>query len=147
MMEERAFPYEDIVSLEHPVSRTHGRMSLYDRAAQFSPFAALTGYGSLVEETARLTEFHPGADLDEMERIDRQLRYLSDHIGQTGLLTIHYFVWDETKYGGSRKEITAAVRQVDVLHGLLVLQDGQGIPFEDILSIQGKLFDQIEGEF
>lgn len=144
---ERVFPYEDIVALEHPVSRTHGRMSLYDRAAQFSPFAALTGYGSLVEETARLTEFHPGADLDEMEKIDRQLRYLSDHIGQAGSLTICYFVWDETKYGGSRKEITTVVRQVDVLRSMLVLQNGQGIPFEDILSIQGKLFDQVEGEF
>ena len=92
--------YDDIINLPHPVSKKHPQMPLLDRAAQFAPFAALTGYGEALTETARLTDTKIELDEGEIERINAKINYLIDNLETAPTVEITYFVPDKKKKGG-----------------------------------------------
>ena len=120
--------YKDMLHLPHPVSANHPRMALQDRAAQFSPFAALTGYDDALRETARRTDRF--VELDE----DRQISYLQQHPLDTVSVKIIYFVPDEKKDGGSYTAVEGCVRKIDENTKSLRIQ-GTEIPVERIYGI------------
>ena len=123
-----------MLHLPHPVSAARPRMALQDRAAQFSPFAALTGYNDALRETARLTERFIELDEDGKQEIDRQISYLQQHPLDTVLVKITYFVPDEKKDGGSYTAVEGCVRKIDENTKSLQIQ-GTEIPVERIYGI------------
>ena len=127
--------YDDIIALPHPEPRTHPRMSLHDRAAQFSPFAALTGHSAAIAETGRLTASRITLDESEMARVDDALQRLRELLPQAPAVSITYFVPDERKAGGSYQTITGAVRRIDTVNGVLLLTDRCEVPIADIFDI------------
>lgn len=132
--------YDDIIHLPRPVSTAHPRMPLYDRAAQFAPFKALSGYEDDVEETARLTERRIEPDEDCVELLDTKLRLLGERLASTPEIRVTCFRADERKDGGAYLSVTGRVKKLDALAGVLVLEDGTRIPFADILRLDGELF-------
>ena len=104
--------YEDIIHLPHPDSPKHPRMSLHDRAAQFSPFAALTGHSAAIAETGRLTDQRVEMDEYEMARVDAELQRLQELLPGGPTASITYFVQDERKNGGSYQTVTRSVKRI-----------------------------------
>lgn len=135
--------YDDIIRLPYHVSQNHPQMSMHDRAAQFAPFAALTGYESAVGETARLTSERRELDPQEAEELNRRLTDLAARLKDRPKVTIEYFVPDERKSGGAYVTMTGRVRNISVLERLLVMEDGTEIPMEDIVSMTGEIFCRI----
>lgn len=131
-------PYEDILNHPRPVSKKHLPMSLWDRAAQFSPFAALTGYDAAVAETARLTETPIELDVDAKAELNEKLLFLQRRISPQ--VTVTYFVPDDRKAGGTYVTVTGVVRKLDSLNQWLLLEDGTRIFFGDILDLESPLF-------
>lgn len=127
--------YDDIIALPHPEPRTHPRMSLHDRAAQFSPFAALTGHSAAIAETGRLTDSRITLDESEMARVDAALQRLQELLPQAPAVSITYFVPDERKTGGSYQTITGVVRRIDTVNSVLLLTGQRVIPIPDILDV------------
>ena len=125
-------PYADIIDLPHHVSRNHPQMPLRDRAAQFAPFAALTGYEAVVGETARLTAQKRELDAQEAEELNRQLAVVIEHLSERPEVTVEYFVPDERKAGGAYVTVTGRARHVSVPEKTLVMADGTVIPMDDI---------------
>ena len=145
-------PYEDIIHLPHHQSATRSHMSLYDRAAQFSPFAALTGFDGVIAETSRLTD--QKIELSEYERalLDQKLSRIDDELrkGNHPELTVVYFVPDPRKAGGAYEEYTGYVRNIDAVERCIVFLAGNGrsagkrIGISDILEIHSELVDDME---
>ena len=134
-------PYDDIIHLPHHVSQNHPQMPLRDRAAQFAPFAALTGYEAAVGETARLTASKRELDAQEAEELNRQLAVVIEHLSERPEVTVEYFVPDERKSGGAYVTVTGRVRHVSLPERILVMEDGTVIGFEDIAAISGFQFE------
>ncbi len=132
--------YDDIIRLPHHVSQNHPQMPLRDRAAQFAPFAALTGYEAAVGETARLTAERRELDAQEAEELNRRLTDLAARLKDRPKVTIEYFVPDERKSGGAYFTVAGRVRHISVPEKVLVMEDGTVIPLEDIVSIASKIF-------
>lgn len=135
--------YDDIIHLPHHVSRTHPPMDIMDRAAQFSPFAALTGYEAAAEETGRLTQ--PRIELDESEKelLDIRLHDLEAQLSLHPEATITYFVPDTKKEGGAYHTITGKVTRISHTRRSLTLENGEAIPIENIYDIQpGEQMDK-----
>lgn len=130
--------YDDIIALPHPEPRTHPRMSLHDRAAQFSPFAALTGHSAAIAETGRLTASRITLDESEIARVDAALQRLRELLPQAPAVSITYFVPDERKAGGSYQTVTGTARRIDTVNGVLLLTDRREIPIADIFDISIK---------
>ena len=128
--------YDDIIALPHPEPRTHPRMSLHDRAAQFSPFAALTGHSAAIAETGRLTDSRITLDESEMTRVDTELQHLQELLPSRPTASITYFVPDERKNGGSYRTVTGEVKRIDVVNGVIQTADRQLIPIADVFSIE-----------
>lgn len=128
-------PYDDIIRLPHHVSQNHPQMPLRDRAAQFAPFAALTGYEAALGETARLSVERRELDAQEAEELNRRLVALIARLSERPEVTIEYFVPDERKSGGAYVTITGRVRNISVAERLLVMEDGTEIPMEDVVSV------------
>ena len=128
-------PYDDIMDLPHPASKSHPRMSIHDRAAQFSPFAALTGHSAAIAETGRLTASRITLDESEMARVDAALQRLQELLPSRPTASITYFVPDERKAGGSYQTVTGTVRRIDTVNGVLLLTDQRAIPIPDILDV------------
>ena len=128
--------YDDILSLPHPVSKTHPPMPRAERAAQFSSFAALTGYEEIVAESARLTEARAELDRDALEALDGALRALAAEIETRPEAELRYFVPDEKKAGGRYETLRGRVKKIDEQASLLLLEDGKKIPLGDIASIE-----------
>jgi len=144
--EDARIVYADIIDMPHWTSPTRKHMSLYDRAAQFSPFAALTGYDDMVIEEARIVDNKIELDASEIEVINRKLELISDAVnhGSHPVVSITYFVKDPLKPGGSYQNIEEAVKKVDTHEQKLVLDRLTGmagtnmtIDFGDILDIGG----------
>ena len=159
--------YDDIIDLPHPVSEKHPHMSMYDRAAQFSPFDALTGYSESIDETARTTDRRLelsdedkavlDGKLSELERLcakARSARFYGDEDACFPKITVTYFVPDKElhrrsrKTGGSFLKYTGTLRTADTLQGFLVFENESGpdrppfrIPLRDICDISGKVFE------
>lgn len=140
-MDKNAHRYDDIINLPHPTSVNHPRMSLYDRAAQFSPFAALTGHDAAIKETARLTEHKIELSEDTISRLNEKLQIVSDHLETE--VTITYFVPDERKSGGAYVSHTGTVRRIDDYEHTLVMIDKTVIPIEQISEIESELFGEM----
>ena len=128
--------YDDILSLPHPVSKTHPPMPRAERAAQFSSFAALTGYEEIVAESARLTEARAELDRDALEALDAALRAVASEIDARPEVELRYFVPDKKKAGGRYETLRGRVKKIDEQASLLLLEDGKKIPLGDIVSIE-----------
>ncbi|MBD5098620.1 MAG: YolD-like family protein [Clostridiales bacterium] len=136
--------YDDIIHLTHPTSPRHPRMPMIDRAAQFTPFQALTGYGDAIQETARITGEKVELTEDEKAVLDEKLRLLTD-TGNEAAFT--YFQPDSKKSGGSYVTALGTIKKLDPLEGRLVLSDGIAISIDDILEIEdGVSVDHPFGE-
>ena len=140
-MNNDAHRYDDIINLPHPTSVNHPRMSLYDRAAQFSPFAALTGHDAAIKETARLTEQKIEQSEDMISLLNEKLQMVADNLGTE--VTITYFVPDERKSGGAYVSHTGTVRRIDDYEHTLVMTDKSVIPIEQISEIESELFGEM----
>ena len=141
---EKMSKYNGIIYLPHHVSKTRPQMPMSDRAAQFAPFAALTGYDSAIKETGRLTDER--LELDEEALIALNMRYqlLMDALDEEPEVEITYFKPDERKAGGEYISVTGAVKKIDDFERLITMQDGMKIPMDDVLSIDGELFSSLE---
>lgn len=131
--------YDDIINLPRPVSKKHPQMSLYDRAAQFAPFAALTGYEDAIKETARTTEVFCPVLGREKEEIDQKLYDLQQNQHNHPQISIEYFVPDVRKEGGEYHALTGKVRRVDSVNKQLVMENGTTIPFQYIRKLNSNL--------
>ena len=129
-------PYDDIIGLSHPTSTKHTRMPISERAAQFSPFAALTGYDAAVKETARLTDSRGELDEDAKAALDLKLRALADRVELYLKASITYFSADKKKAGGAYVTAVGPIKTVDDFKRVVVLTDGTQIPIEDIFEIE-----------
>lgn len=128
--------YDDIIDLPHHVSTTHHRMSMLERAAQFQPFRALTGYEVALGETARLTENRIELTEDEKALLDTKLQKLADNLASHPLVTVTYFQPDKKKSGGEYVTTTGQLKKIDDYEGVLILLGGERVIIEDILNIQ-----------
>lgn len=137
-----AGPYDDILYRSRPVSTTHPPMSQADRAAQFSPFAALTGYEAAVRETARLTQGRITLSEEEKESINRVLLYLQDHLLEQPPVLVTYFLPDQKKDGGAYLTLRGTLRRIAPLERQLLLTDGTQIPIDDITQLQCPSFPE-----
>ena len=128
--------YEDIIHLPHHSSKTHPRMSMLERAAQFSPFAALTGYSGVIREAGRLTEQKIELGESEIEELERSLNWLAKNARQHPSATITYFQPDEKKEGGTYLTVTEQIKRLDETERVIWLMDGTRISIENILRIE-----------
>lgn len=139
---EQEASYEDILHLPHHVSTTRKPMSMRDRAAQFSPFAALTGYEAAVEETARLTEDETVLTEDMKERLNARLLVLKERMTAPPLVTVTYFVPDQRKSGGETVKEQGRITHIDEYERTVTLSDHRIIPIDRIRNIEGKCFSE-----
>ena len=144
MSEKMSNKYDDIIRLPYPQSTSRQRMSMGDRAAQFSPFAALVGYEDAVEETARLTDEKLELAEDMKAIIDAKLGVIVDKIEERPTVTITYFVPDEKKSGGKYVSVTDKVKSIDALERTITLADKGDISIENIRSIESDVFSTWE---
>ncbi len=128
--------YDDIIDLPHHVSEKHPQMPMLDRAAQFSPFAALTGYDAAIVETARLTDQKRELTEEQKQVISKGLHELQKRIKSDPLVTVTFFQPDERKSGGAYRTVTGNAKKVDAYLDMLLLTDGTAIPFDSILSLE-----------
>ena len=133
--------YDDIINMRHYSSPVRPRMSRLNRAVQFAPFAALTGYDAAVAETARLTDKRHELTEDERIMLSEKLRILSENIHVRPLVRITYFLPDCRKNGGSYEEFIGAVRRIDEGEMKVIFTNGTRIDIADIYDIEGEIFD------
>ena len=136
-------PYDDIINLPHPTSKRHPRMPVRDRAAIFSPFAALSGHGAAIAETARLTERRMELDEDSRAELDRKQAVLLEHMDEQPEITVTWFQPDEKKDGGAYLTATGRLKKLRELERLLVLADGAEIPLEDVVALESDIFQTL----
>lgn len=127
--------YNDIIDLPHHESKTRPRMSMLDRAAQFSPFAALTGHDAAIRETARLTEQRVILDECEIEMLNEKLRSIEACLDDQRLVSVTCFKPDEKKSGGAYVTVTGAVKRIDPVEQVIVMGDGMKIPITEIIRL------------
>ncbi len=136
--------YDEIMSLPHHVSKTRPQMPMSDRAAQFAPFAALTGYDSAIKETERLTDERIELDEEALSTLNMRCQLLMAVLDEAPEVEITYFKPDERKAGGKYISVIGTVKKVDDFERLITMQDGMKIPMDDVLSIDGELFSSLE---
>ena len=126
----------DLLSCARPRTERRAPMPMKNRAAQFAPFAALTGYDDAVRETERQTDRRPEIGEDRAEILDRRLRWLRDHPDTMSEITVKWFVPDIRKDGGVCRTRTCRAKQLDAQHGVLLLEDGECVPISEICDLQ-----------
>lgn len=129
--------YDDIMYLSHPVSLNHPQMSRRDRAAQFSPFAALTGHDAAIKETARITERRIELDEEEKAVLDEKLKIIQSRLSDHPQLRVTYFQADEHKSGGRYLTITGRLKKIESYERNMIMEDGLNIPISDIYDVDG----------
>jgi len=142
-MENISHKYDDIINLPHHVSKKHPQMLLRDRAAQFSPFAALTGHKAAINETARLTDEKQILSEDVIAKLNEQLNLIKENIGTNLIVTITYFVPDDRKSGGAYISNTGVVKKINEYNHTVILTDNTVIPIEQISEMQSDIFSEI----
>lgn len=135
--------YEDIIHLPHHVSATRPRMSMEDRAAQFSAFSPLSGYEEAIDETGRLTDAKIEIGEESQDLLNRKFQDLVEKLRDRPEVSILYFLPDERKAGGAYICETGVVKKADDYERLLVMQNGTKIPMADILSMDGEIFGEL----
>lgn len=128
--------YNDIIHLPHHVSKTRLPMPMSDRAAQFSPFAALTGYDAAIEETGRLTEDRIILDENEIEILNAKLQSIEEQLENEPVAVITYFQPDKKKSGGAYVTTNGVVKKIDSYEQVIVLTSGLRIPIAEIIQIR-----------
>lgn len=136
--------YDSIMNLPHHVSKTRPQMPMSDRAAQFAPFAALTGYDAAIKETGRLTDERIELDAEALTALDMRYQILMDAFDDAPEVTITYFQADERKAGGKYVSAVGTVKKIDDFERRITTQDGTKIPMDDVLSIDGEIFSSLE---
>ena len=131
--------YDDIINLPHHVSKSHPQMSMMDRAAQFAPFAALTGHSAAIEETVRLNDTQQELAEEDSDALNQKMAYLRETINEHPTITITYFEPDKKKAGGKYKSIEGQLQNIDDYTQTIILKSGVSIPFASILDIQIQL--------
>jgi hypothetical protein len=139
--------YDDIINLQHHVSSNHEHMSILDRAAQFSPFAALTGFDGAIKESARLTDQR--IELDEAAKtiLDEKLRIVQEQLSRHQEIELVFFRPDEMKAGGAYISMMGTVKKIEVDERVVVMHDGTRIPIEEIVDITGEMFQAVDDFF
>ena len=132
--------YDDILHLPHPTSKKHPRMSIRDRAAIFSPFAALSGHGAAIAETARLTDRRMELDEDTKTELDRRQAVLLEYIGEQPEGTVTWFRPDDQKDGGAYVTVTGRLKKIDEAARTLILLDGTAISLEKVIDLESECF-------
>ena len=135
--------YDDIINIPRPISKTHPRMPMINRAAQFSPFAALPGHGDAIQETARVVD--KKIELDESEKIliNEKLLMVSEHLDNKPIVSITYFKPDIKKTGGEYLTITGTVKKLDIYNNQIKMTDGATVKFDDIIGVESDLFTSL----
>ena len=128
--------YDEIINIPHFDPVNHKRMSMTERSAQFSPFAALTGYSESVKETARLTKGKKILSEDMKYEIDNKLQLIDDHLKEKPEVSIIYFIKDKKKSGGDYIEYTGIIRRIDKVNGKIIFVDKTIIDLKDIIDIR-----------
>lgn len=136
-------PYDDIIHLPHHVSTRHPQMSLYSRAAQFAPFAALTGHDDAIEETARLTDVQRELTQGERDVLNRKMTILLQR-SDNPIVEITYFLPDRRKSGGRYCTVAGTIKKVDDIGGKIVLTDGTTIPLDAASDMRSEVLDHDE---
>jgi len=136
--------YNEIMGLSHHVSKTRPQMPMSDRAAQFAPFAALTGYDAAIKETGRLTDERIELDVEALSALDMKYQLLMEALDEAPEVTITYFQPDERKAGGKYVSAVGTVKKIDDFERRITMRDGTRIPMDDVLSIDGELFSSLE---
>ncbi len=134
--------YKDIINLPHYTSKTRTRMSRFNRAAQFSPFAALTGYEDAVKETARFTNERVELDEYHISMINNKLSLALEKKDMKPFLSITFFRPDIRKKGGEYLTVSGVIRRVDEIKRSLVMEDGTIIPINNIYDIDSEIFER-----
>ena len=141
---QNSHKYDDIIHLPHHVSKNHPRMSPMNRAAQFMPFAALTGHEEAIQETARLTDSFVELDEDRKAQLNQQLLMIREHLALRPECEISYFQPDEKKMGGEYVTVDGTVRKVREYERRIALEDGREIPMEEIIEIDWDEYGEWE---
>ena len=136
--------YDDIIGLPHPTSSKHPRMPISERAAIFSPFAALSGHSAALAETARLTDQKIELDEDTKAELDRKQAILREHLTEQPEITVTWFQPDERKDGGAYLTTTGRLKKIDQVERALFLLDGTKIPLDDVAAIESDYFQDQE---
>lgn len=132
--------YSDIINLPHHESLKRTRMSLENRAAQFAPFSALTGYSEAIKEVSRITIEKYELDDDRKRELDKKIQILSDVIKIKPEIIITYYVSDKKKNGGKYEKIKGNIKKIDLYNKLLIFNDNIKIFFYDIYEIESEIF-------
>lgn len=127
--------YDDIINLSRPQYHDLPPMSIHDRAAQFSPFAALVGYDAAVEETARLTDSRREMEEDEINELNRQLSELNNRLSERPRIRVTYFIRDRKKEGGRYASKIGNARTIDQAENRIIFTDGESVPVKDMYSV------------
>jgi len=128
-------PYEDIIHTPHHQSAVRPHMSSHDRAAQFSPFAALSGYESAITEAKRITNHQVELDATGRDELNEKLFDIQTHLEEHREVSITYFLPDKKKSGGAYVTVTGCVKKIDAFERTVLMQDTTNIPMDDILAI------------
>lgn len=136
--------YADIINLKHPVSKIHPQMDMSHRAAQFAPFAALTGYEDNIKEATRLTD--KIIELDEQKKIilNNKLQLVLENIKEEPTITFTYFIYDDKKSGGKYINITGIIKKIDMIEGFIILKDKTKIPIKEIIDISSEILKKYQ---
>ena len=143
-MEESRKKYADIIDLPHHQSDTRPKMSNYDRAAQFSPFAALTGHADTIKETARLTDEYSEPSEEMKAIMNEKILFLMEQLENQPEITITFFKPDEKKQGGAYITITGVVKKIKTYERQIQMTTGDLIPIDMIFGIDGEIFSRID---
>ena len=131
--------YAEIINLPHHVSERHPQLGKASYAAQFSPFAALTGYDGIVSEAARVTEERVELDDDAKAHLNTRLQIVFDHIDEEPQITVTYFVADKKKAGGAYVTAEGTVQKYDEYERVITLFDGTRIPIDDVYDVRSEI--------
>ncbi len=131
--------YDDIINLDHYELKYHKKMSMESRAAQFAPFAALTGYSEEIKEVSRLTDDRIDMFDDYKLIIDRKLQEIKEHINERLKVSVIYFIKDNKKKGGKYIEYIGIIRRIDLVNKVIIFIDGKRIDIKDILDINNVI--------
>ena len=134
------FPYEDIVNLPRHISKVHPQATMADRAARFSPFAAISGYEDMVKEAARVTEERIDITDAAKELLNEKLNMIIEFLDEEPEVTITYFEPDKKKDGGAYISITGTVKRIDEYERIVLMSDDKKIRTEEIYAIESDLF-------
>lgn len=132
--------YDDLLYMPHPVSKKHPQMPILDRAAQFAPFAALTGHSAAIKETARLTDSKIELDEDTRMQLDMKQQILLEMIAKQPEIIVTYFKKDARKSGGSYLTVTGNLKKIDSYTHEFVMNNNRRIPIDDIIAIESECF-------